>query len=101
MPWASWDRQIAKEEDQDKSSADIVLSSTTCVKCASRYAREDALSKLGQAVAEGAQLTEDFYHMLYDELQQPLLTQMHTHTALPPVGCTERPARSGATTQAS
>ena len=38
----------------------------------SRYAREDALGKLGGAVAEGAQLIEDLYQAFYLELQKPL-----------------------------
>jgi len=37
-----------------------------------RYAREDALGKLGGAVAEGAQLIEDLYQAFYQELQKPL-----------------------------
>ncbi|KAL0048452.1 hypothetical protein WJX82_003571 [Trebouxia sp. C0006] len=36
------------------------------------YAREDALGKLGGAVAEGAQLIEDLYQAFYQELQKPL-----------------------------
>ena len=40
-----------------------------------RYAREDALGKLGSAVAEGAQLIEDLYQAFYLELQTPLLAQ--------------------------
>ena len=60
--------------------------------CSCRYAREDALGKLGAAVAEGAQLIEDLYLSFYQELQKPLLTDqanarghmhahMHRHTA--------------------
>ena len=41
----------------------------------SRYAREDALGKLGGAVAEGAQLIEDLYQAFYLELQKPLSTE--------------------------
>ncbi|DBA89188.1 TPA: hypothetical protein ACH3X1_016339 [Trebouxia sp. C0004] len=36
------------------------------------YAREDALGKLGGAVADGAQLIEDLYQSFYQELQKPL-----------------------------
>ncbi|KAL0043113.1 hypothetical protein WJX79_009702 [Trebouxia sp. C0005] len=36
------------------------------------YAREDALGKLGGAVAEGAQLIQDLYQAFYQELQKPL-----------------------------
>ena len=42
-----------------------------------RYAREDAMSKLGGAVAEGAQLIEHLYLSFYQELQKPLLAD-HT-----------------------
>ncbi len=42
------------------------------IKLPCRYAREDALGKLGGAVAEGAQLIEDLYQAFYQELQKPL-----------------------------
>ena len=64
-----------------------------------RYAREDALGKLGQAVAEGAQLIEELYHMLYAELQQPLLGQIQIQAAVLPVDDTRAAVRSRATTK--
>ena len=38
-----------------------------------RYAREDAMSKLGGAIADGAQLIDQLYLSFYQELQKPLL----------------------------
>ncbi|KAL3160682.1 hypothetical protein ABBQ32_010593 [Trebouxia sp. C0010 RCD-2024] len=51
------------------------------------YAREDAMSKLGSAIADGAQLIEQLYLSFYQELQKPLLagsataagSDTHTH----------------------